>query len=56
MEEAKVIENLALIEIDTGEVTSLILGMDAEIRNCSDIVAELKGSIRPASRDADGGR
>ena len=46
MEEAKVIENdLALIEIDTGEVTSLILGMDAEIRNCSDIVAELKGSI-----------
>lgn len=46
MEEAKIIENdLALIEIDTGEVTSLILGMDAEIRNCSDIVAELKGSI-----------
>ncbi len=46
MEEAKVIENdLALIEIDTGEVTSLILGMDAEIRNFSDIVAELKGSI-----------
>lgn len=46
MEEAKVIENdLALIEIDTGEITSLILGMDAEIRNCLDIVAELKGSI-----------
>lgn len=46
MEEAKIIENdLALIEIDTGAVTSLILGMDAEIRNCSDIVAELKGSI-----------
>ena len=46
MEEAKVIENdLALIEIDTGEVTSLILGMDAEIRNCSEIVTELQGSI-----------
>lgn len=46
MEEAKIIENdLALIEIDIDEVTSLILGMDAEIRNCSDIVAELKGSI-----------
>lgn len=46
MEEAKIIDNdLALIEIDTGEVTSLILGMDAEIRNCSEIVTELQGSI-----------
>lgn len=56
MEEAKIIENdLALIEIDTGEVTSLILGMDAEIRNCSDIVAELQGSIEklPAMQTED---
>ena len=45
MEEAKIIENdLALIEIDTGEVTSLILGMDAEIRKCNAVVAEFAGS------------
>ncbi len=56
MEEAKIIENdLALIEIDTGEVTSLILGMDAEIRSCSEIVTELQGSIEqlPAMQTED---